>query len=170
MQSGQQNCYRIIVSGQLSQADRKEFDDLHIEPIGTDAADLWRISEPNVDKIDVTRPWHDGGRDAVGEYLLGPHADPIAVEFALEAKCYAPTNSVGVRETSRLISRLRHRQFGVLVTTSYLDRQAYKEIREDGHPVVVLAGRDVIERLKARGLDNITALRQHLGDAYPPHG
>ena len=133
------------------------------------AADLWRVSEPNVDKIDVTRPWRDGGRDAVGEYLLGPHSDPVAVEFALEAKCYAPTNSVGVRWTSRLISRLRHRQFGVLVTTSYLDAQAYKEIREDGHPVVVLAGRDVIERLKARGLDNITAIRQHLNNTYPPH-
>jgi Restriction endonuclease len=87
------------------------------------------MSEPNVDKIDVTRPWRDGGRDAVGEYLLGPHADPVAVEFALEAKCYAPANSVGVRETSRLISRLRHRQFGVLVTTSHLDAQAYREIR-----------------------------------------
>jgi hypothetical protein len=134
------------------------------------AADLWRVSEPNVDKIDVTRPWRDGGRDAVGEYLLGPRADPVAVEFALEAKCYAPTNGVGVRETSRLISRLRHRQFGVLVTTSYLDGQAYKEIREDGHPVVVLAGRDVVERLKARGLDNITAIRRYLNDAYPPRG
>ncbi len=101
--------------------------------------------------------------------MLCPHSDPVAVEFALEAKCYAPTNSVGVRETSRLISRLRHRQFGVLVTTSYLDAQAYREIREDGHPVVILAGRDVIERLKARGLDNIAVLRKHLHDAYPPH-
>jgi hypothetical protein len=35
--------------------------------------------------------------------------------------------------------------------------------------VVVLAGRDVIERLKARGLDDITAIRQHLHDAYPAH-
>jgi len=126
-------------------------------------------SEPNVDKIDVTRPWRDGGRDAVGEYLPGPHSDPVAVEFALEAKYHAPTNGVGVRETSRLISRLRHRQFGILVTTSYLDAQAYREIREDGHPVVVLAGRDLIERLKTRGLGNITAVLQHLEDAYLPH-
>jgi hypothetical protein len=57
------------------------------------AADLWRVSEPNMDKIDVTRPWRDGGRDAVGEY----------------------------------------------------------------------------GRLKARGLDNITVLRQYLHDGYPPH-
>jgi Restriction endonuclease AspBHI N-terminal/Restriction endonuclease len=134
------------------------------------AADLWRVTEPNVDRIDVTRPWRDGGRDAVGEYLLGPHSDPVTVEFALEAKCYAPTNSVGVRETSRLISRLRHRQFGVLVTTSHLDAQAYREIREDSHPVVVLAGRDLVDRLKARGLDNVTAVQHHLQEAYPPHG
>jgi len=132
------------------------------------AADLWRVSQPNVDRIDVTRPWRDGGRDAMGEYLLGPRADPVAVEFALEAKCYSPAHSVGVRETSRLISRLRHRQFGVLLTTSHLDAQAYGEIREDGHPVVVLAGRDIADMLKARGLDNLAALQRHLEDVYPP--
>ncbi|MGE5287477.1 MAG: restriction endonuclease [Micromonosporaceae bacterium] len=124
---------------------------------------------PGAGKHKLTCPWRDGGRDAVGEYLLGPHSDPVAVEFALEAKCYAPINSVGVRETSRLISRLRHRQFGVLVTTSHVDAQAYREIREDGHPVVILAGRDVVDRLKAKGLDNVSALRHYLQEAYPPH-
>ena len=131
------------------------------------AADLWRMSQPNVDKVDVTRPWRDGGRDAIGDYLLGPRSDPVAVEFALEAKCYAPANSVGVRETSRLISRLRHRQFGVLVTTSYLHPQAYQEIREDGHPVVILAGRDLTDILRASGLDNPGAIRRHLHENYP---
>ena len=130
------------------------------------AADLWQTSQPNVDRIDVTRPWRDGGRDAVGDYLLGPRHDPVAVEFALEAKCYGPDNSVGVRETSRLISRLRYRQFGVLVTTSYVHSQAYHEIREDGHPVVILAGRDIVEILKAQGLDTTAAVRHHLGQKY----
>lgn len=91
------------------------------------------MSQPSVDRIDVTRPWRDGGRDAVGDYLLDPSSDPVAVEFALEAMCYGQANGVGVREASRLISRLWHRQFGVLVTTSHLDAQAYREIREDGH-------------------------------------
>lgn len=131
------------------------------------AADLWAASERNVDKIDVTRPWRDGGRDAIGDYLIGPPSDPVAVEFALEAKCYGPGNSVGVRETSRLISRLRHRQFGVLVTTSHVDAQAYREIRDDGHPVVILAGRDVVEMLKRSGLDTVAALRKHLIEKYP---
>ena len=133
------------------------------------AADLMRLSNPSVDRVDVTRPWRDGGRDAVGDYLLGPATDPVAVEFALEAKCYAPGNGVGVRETSRLISRLRHRQFGVLVTTSHLDGQAYREIREDGHPVVVLAGRDITDILKKGGLDNTAAMRRHLQENYPEH-
>ena len=133
------------------------------------AADLWAASERNVDKIDVTRPWRDGGRDAIGDYLIGPPSDPVAVEFALEAKCYAPGNSVGVRETSRLISRLRHRQFGVLVTTSHIDGQAYREIRDDGHPVVILAGRDVVDMLKRSGFDSEEALGKHLLEKYPQH-
>jgi hypothetical protein len=132
------------------------------------AADLWRASQPNVDKIDVTRPWRDGGRDAVGDYLLGPASDPVAVEFALEAKCYAPGHGVGVRETSRLISRLRHRQFGVLVTTSHLDTQAYTEIREDAHPVIILVGRDITDILKTQGLNNPTGLKQYLDEKHPP--
>lgn len=78
------------------------------------AVAIWRLIAPATGACDVTRPSRDGGRDAVGEYQLGPVADPVKIDFALEAKCYAETNSVGVREVSRLISRLRHRNFGGL--------------------------------------------------------
>jgi len=132
------------------------------------AADIWRIIARNVSRIDVTRPSRDGGRDAVGEYRIGPATDPVPIEFALEAKCYSSTNSVGVRETSRLISRLRHRQFGVLVTTSHVNKQAYTEIRDDGHPVVIMAGRDVVDALKKGGYDTVQRVTKHLDDAYPP--
>ena len=74
---------------------------------------------------------------------MGPLADRISLDFALEAKCYAPENGVGVKELARLISRLRHRQFGILVTTSFLGHQAYQELRSDRHPVVVIAGADI---------------------------
>jgi hypothetical protein len=132
------------------------------------AADVWKRANPQVDKMDVTRPWRDGGRDAVGEYLIGPKSDPVAVEFALEAKCYAPGQvSVGVKATSRLISRLRHRQFGVLVTTSHVDRQAYAEVREDGHPVVIIAGGDLVSMLKKQGLETQPVLRSYLQTNYP---
>lgn len=98
------------------------------------AGELFRLNAPNVDTLEITRASRDGGRDATGHYAIGPAADRVRLEFALEAKCYRPGNAVGVREVARLVSRLKHRQFGVLVTTSHLHEQAYKEIREDGPP------------------------------------
>jgi len=38
------------------------------------------------------------------------------------------------------------------VTTSYVGKQAYQELREDRHPVVVISGRDIAELLKERGV------------------
>jgi hypothetical protein len=116
------------------------------------AVDLWTMAESNVGEINLTRPWRDGGRDATGSYLLGTGDDRLKVEFALEAKCYNPNNSVGVREMSRLISRLRYRQFGVFVTTSYFNPQAYSEVREDGHPIVLVPAREIVNILNRHGL------------------
>ncbi len=132
------------------------------------AVDIWRSLAPSTDDdLEVTRRSRDGGRDAVGHYRIGPASDPIRIEFALEAKCYQPQNAVGVKETSRLISRLRNRQFGVLVTTSFLNRQAYQEIRDDGHPVVIVSGRDIIDVLKLRGLADQARLRAWLAMDFP---
>lgn len=129
-------------------------------PIGFEAAavEISRLFMPDIGHCEITRPWRDGGRDAVGGYRIGIGRSAIEVEFALEAKCYAPNGKgVGVRELSRLLSRLRHRQFGVLVTTSYLASQAYKELKEDQHPVVIISGIDIVATLKKRvgSLDRI---------------
>jgi hypothetical protein len=125
------------------------------------AAEMWVQSDPNVASIEVTRPSRDGGRDAIGDYRLGPQDDPVRLEFALEAKCYDPDGGgVGVRLVSRLISRIKHRQFGVFVTTAFIAAQAYQEVREDEHPVVFLSGRDIASILKRMGL----ATEQSLGD------
>ena len=94
------------------------------------------------------------------------------MEFALEAKCYRPSikglacDSVGVKETSRLIRRLRHRQFGILVTTSVVGEQAYKEIRKDRHPVVILCGRDIAQLLIEKGLNSTERVRQWLENEF----
>jgi len=109
----------------------------------------------NVQTTEITSQSWDGGRDAVGTYQIGPDigagGDSLGFEFALEAKYYEPESSVGVRETSRWISRLLHRQFGVLVTTSYVREQAYTEIKRDGHPVLVLSGEDIVDILVQHG-------------------
>ena len=54
------------------------------------------------------------------------------------------------------------RQFGVLVTTSYVARQAYKEIREDTHPVIIISGKDIVETLKKAGVADHASLATKL--------
>ncbi len=126
------------------------------EPVKFEAC-ATKIAEmmmPQIASIDITRPTRDGGRDAIGRYKVGEGASAVLVDFALEAKCYSATNGVGVKELSRLISRLRHRQFGVLVTTSYVSLQAYQEIKEDQHPIVIIAAADVVALLKRSGINS----------------
>lgn len=123
------------------------------------AARVFQMHDPRVIIDAITRGSVDGGRDAVGRYLLGLTDDPVYAEFSLEAKCYQPAldgetaNTVGVREVSRLISRIRHRQFGVLVTTSVVAPQAYEEVREDRHPIIFLSGKDIADILVANGFN-----------------
>ncbi len=112
-----------------------------------------QMMDNNFELFELTRPWRDGGRDAIGKYRVGSSHNPLLVEFALEAKCYAMDNSVGVKPMSRLISRLRYRQFGILVTTSYIHSQAYKEIIEDGHPILIINASDIAKILRAQGID-----------------
>ncbi|MEV8611948.1 restriction endonuclease [Amycolatopsis sp. NPDC051373] len=131
------------------------------------AVELWRLIAPATGSCEVTQRSRDGGRDAIGEYVIGPSSDPIAIEFALEAKCYSDTNSVGVREVSRLISRLRHRQFGVFVTTSHYHYQAYGEVRSDGHPIALISGRDIVEALRAAGYADLASVRRWLKQFGP---
>jgi len=133
------------------------------------AAALARLMLPEIAALDLTRPSRDGGRDAVGQLRIGHGSTSILVDFALEAKCYGLSNAVGVREMSRLISRLRHRQFGILVTTSYVDVQAYREIKEDGHPIVVVAAADIVDLLKMNGHSSATAVRAWLEREFHPN-
>jgi len=89
---------------------------------------------------------------------------------SLEAKCYAPENGVGAKELSRLISCLRHRQFGILVRTTFLGHQAYRESRSDRHPVVVIAGADIAGFLVKAGVGTPEAVREWLVAEFPTAG
>lgn len=131
------------------------------------AAWVIRKMDKNIVSCDVTRPSRDGGRDAVGNYQLGLANNKIFVNFALEAKCFAIDNSVGIKASSRLISRLRHRQFGIIVTTSFIATQAYQEIIEDGHPVIIVSGNDLVTILKDHGYNKIQTLKKLMESDFP---
>jgi len=126
------------------------------------AATLVQLMDANIISCNNTRKWRDGGRDALGIYRIGIASTYTDVEFALEAKCYSLENACGVEATSRLIARLRHRQFGIFVTTSYVALQAYKEILEDKHPVLILSATDIIQILISKGVNTSEKLSQWL--------
>jgi hypothetical protein len=130
------------------------------------AAALARLMIPDIAGLDVTRPSRDGGRDAIGQLRVGSGPSSILIDFALEAKCYTPPTAVGVKDMSRLISRLRHRQFGVIVTTSCVDLQAYKEIKEDQHPILVISASDIVELLRRNGRGNLDAVVTWLNEEF----
>ena len=119
------------------------------------AQDLLEKMDDRFQDFTLTRPWRDGGRDALGYYVIGNSSRanyPLRIDCALEAKCYSENNSVGVREMSRLISRIRYRQFGILITTSYVNTQAYKEVIEDGHPILIVSASDIAQILRKNSI------------------
>ena len=134
------------------------------------AAALARMMLPDIVTLDVTRPSRDGGRDAVGQLRIGVGPGAILADFAMEAKCYGPANSVGVREVARLVSRLRHRQFGIVVTTSWVHEQAYRELKEDRHPIIVMAASDIVAVLRHQGLSEPGLVQTWLAAEFPPGG
>lgn len=118
------------------------------------AGRIAQLLDSNIINYEITRETRDGGRDVIGRYRIGIETSSILIDFSLEAKRYKLDSGVGVKETSRLISRLRHRQFGILVTTSYVDQYTYKEIIEDGHPIVIISAKEIVSTLKRNGYKN----------------
>lgn len=121
------------------------------------AIDLLEKMDDKFQDFSLTRPWRDGGRDALGYYVIesgGKANYQLRIDCALEAKCYSDSNSVGVKQMSRLISRIKYRQFGVMLTTSFVGKQAYREVIEDGHPILIVSASDIAYILRHNSIDS----------------
>lgn len=129
---------------------------------------LVTLADDNILNCENTRPTKDGGRDGIGEYRIMSKLNlSLKTSFAVEAKCYSINDSVGVKETSRLISRIKHRQFGVFVTTSFIAKQAYDEIIEDEHPIAIISGVDIVDILFDNQITNCDLLLNYLKTNFP---
>jgi hypothetical protein len=53
------------------------------------------------------------------------------------------------------------------VTTSYVDRYAYREIKEDQHPIIIIAAADIVHLLREHGLGDVGSLRNWLASEFP---
>jgi HJR/Mrr/RecB family endonuclease len=98
-----------------------------------------------------TRAVKDGGFDFIGEFTI-PFPLKYKIEFLGEAKKYNRKNSVGPEMVSRLVARLGRGQYGIFVTTSYYTKQAQTEVLEDGYPVKLYSGIDLVNFLREQRL------------------
>jgi hypothetical protein len=117
------------------------------------AAAIVGMMDPRFCDVEVTRAVRDGGRDVIAAYRIGHETHHVSLHACVEAKRWKPGSSVGVKPLMRLISRIKHRDFGVFVTTSFFDRQVQEELLEDRHPVVLVSGGDVARLLISRDLE-----------------
>ena len=97
-------------------------------------------------KITRTRPTRDGGFDFYGEFSI-PYPMNYNIAFLGEAKKFERNASIGVRHVSRLVARLNRGEYGLFVTTSYYTEQAQREILQDGYPVKLFTGMDLVKIL-----------------------
>lgn len=127
------------------------------------AAKIVEMMDKNFIEIELTRPFRDGGRDAIGKYIIrSGEIHQHKLKFSMEAKCYNLHNSVGVKEISRLISRIKNKEFGVLVTTSYINKQVLKEVFDDQHPILYVTGIDIIHILNKYNIRNINDIKHFI--------
>lgn len=122
------------------------------------AAELVQLVDRRFVPSMVTRGSRDGGHDVVARYLVGHDTHQVSLAAFVEAKRWKRSAGIGVRPMMRLISRIKHRDIGVFVTTSYFDTQVQEELIADGHPVILMSGGDIARILIERELGSATAL------------
>jgi hypothetical protein len=122
---------------------RRVFDELTPREFEFFAAALLPMIDGQFVDLVVTKAVRDGGRDVLGKYRVGHDLHQVLLETYVEAKRWELNSAVGVKPMMRLLARLKHRDLGVFVTTSFFETQVQKELIEDGHPVLLVSGGDI---------------------------
>ncbi len=117
------------------------------------AVEIVQLMDPRFSELTVTQRFRDGGRDATGSYRVGHDDHQIHLSAIVEAKLWKEDYDVGVKPMSRLISRIRHRDIGVFVTTSCFNKQVQQELIDDNHPVILVSGGDIARILIANEMN-----------------
>lgn len=127
----------------------EELDDREFEYA---AAELVKLMDERFIELEVTPRSRDGGRDVIGHYRVGHDQHQLRLSVFVEAKRWDPKHGVGVKPVARLISRIKHRDLGVFITTSYFDAQVQRELIDDKHPVLLVSGGDIARLLALKGI------------------
>jgi len=118
------------------------------------AVEIVKLMDSRFSSFTVTQRARDGGRDAIGAYHVGHEHHQVHLSAIIEAKLWKENSDVGVKPMSRLISRIKHRDIGVFVTSSCFNKQVQQELIDDNHPVILVSGGDIARVLIANELDD----------------
>lgn len=128
-----------------------------------------RLNPEHINAVDKTQDNQDGGIDGVGQYdMFQNDENHLTLSFFVQAKCYDPDRNGGVntKDMARLISRIKTHDFGVMVTTSYIDQQTWDEVVADGHPLAFITGRDIVMSLKEENVLTAEEVDEYLNKNY----
>lgn len=96
----------------------------------------------------VTRASRDGGYDFVCLLEVGEPKSRTAVVVLGQAKCVAPSRSIGPEDLARLVARLRRGWIGAFVTTGTFTDQAQEEVLVDNYPLLLISGLTVAQEVR----------------------
>jgi hypothetical protein len=124
------------------------------------ARELLYMLDSSFTSLELTPPVKDGGRDIIGFYRVGKA--PCQAQLTVFAEAKKWNGSVGVKPVARLISRIKHRDLGVFITTSWFDRQIQQELIDDKHPVILVSGKEITSILRDNDINTVPRLEEWL--------
>jgi hypothetical protein len=124
------------------------------------AKELLYMLDSSFTDLELTPPVRDGGRDVIGFYRVGK--TPCLTRLTVYAEAKKWSGSVGVKPVARLISRIKHRDIGVFITTSWYDKQIQQELIDDKHPVILVSGKEIISILKENDINTVEKIEKWL--------
>jgi hypothetical protein len=118
------------------------------------AARVFQMHDTRVIIDQVTQASIDGGRDAIGLYVLGLNDDPVYVDFAGDrrdggeyrrrSRDFAPDLALATSSIWRSGYHLCNR------------RQGYEEVRGDRHPIIFIAGKELSGKCSRMALGRVS--------------
>ncbi|MDP2953307.1 MAG: restriction endonuclease, partial [Chloroflexota bacterium] len=117
-----------------------------------------------MERVTVTGRTNDGGIDAEGAIPF------INIKVAVQAKRYAPENSVGIDPVQRLLGSVVSGGFdrGIFITTSSFTAGARETAGQGGSKVVLLDGGKLVDIMveKGLGIREVPIVKKELDEGF----
>lgn len=125
------------------------------------AVELIKLMDSNIIQCSIEEDFY-GDKDVVGKYKVGVNEHALFLNFSMETKLFPLNKAVKLKDLAQLILKLQGKQFGIMLTTSFVEPEAYKQIISSKYPILILTGRDIVDILKRTGLTTKVKMKKWL--------